>query len=104
MAPEEGRLNAEHPQSFPEPAGEPQRTISIAGRQFPVPRSRRLRLTLGVLLVIGGMFGFLPILGFWMAPLGLLLLSVDLPPVRRMRRRTDVWVGRRTTRLRQRRR
>ncbi|WP_425385505.1 hypothetical protein [Tepidamorphus gemmatus] len=59
---------------------------------------------LGVLLVIGGLFGFLPILGFWMAPLGLLLLSVDLPPVRRMRRRTDVWVGRKSTRLRQRRR
>ncbi len=59
-------------------------------------------MTLGVLLLIGGMFGFLPILGFWMVPLGLLLLSVDLPPVRRMRRRADVWVGRQATRLRQR--
>jgi|FEC22Drversion2_1045045.scaffolds.fasta_scaffold01002_1 hypothetical protein len=104
MVPEEGRLEAEHPQAGPERIGERPRTISVAGRQFPVPRSRWLRLMLGVLLVIGGLFGFLPILGFWMAPLGLLLLSVDLPPVRRMRRRTDVWVGRTATRLRQRRR
>ena len=98
----ESRLSAEHTQAGPEAAGDRPRTISIAGRQFRVPRSRGLRLTLGVLLVIGGAFGFLPILGFWMAPLGLLLLSVDLPPIRRMRRRTDVWVGRKTTRLRQR--
>jgi hypothetical protein len=39
--------------------------------------------------------GFLPVLGFWMIPLGLLVLSVDLPIVRRWRRQLTVWWHRR---------
>lgn len=54
-----------------------------------------LRKGIGVLLVIGGLLGFLPILGFWMVPLGLALLAVDYPVVRRVWRRTVVWWGRR---------
>jgi len=38
---------------------------------------------------------FLPILGLWMLPLGLLMLSIDLAPVRRLRRRVEIWWGRR---------
>jgi hypothetical protein len=49
---------------------------------------------LGVLLVLAGFLGFLPILGFWMIPLGLIVLSVDVPAVRRLRRRTEVRIGR----------
>jgi uncharacterized protein YjeT (DUF2065 family) len=60
--------------------------------------SRKLRLTAGVALVIGGILGILPVLGFWMLPLGLLLLSVDVPWVRRARRRLAVWWGRKTGR------
>jgi hypothetical protein len=30
-------------------------------------------------LVIGGIFGVLPLLGFWMVPLGLLLMVQDIP-------------------------
>ena len=30
------------------------------------------------LLVLGGIFSFLPVLGIWMLPLGLLLLALDL--------------------------
>jgi hypothetical protein len=44
------------------------------------------------------MLGFLPVLGFWMLPLGLALLSVDLPSVRRRRRKLSVWWGRRNGR------
>ena len=33
----------------------------------------------GILLVLGGVFSFLPVLGIWMLPLGLLLLALDLP-------------------------
>src|SRR5690625_5080872 len=43
---------------------------------------RPLRIPLGVLLVLGGLLGFLPILGFWMVPLGLLLLALDIPAQR----------------------
>lgn len=41
-----------------------------------------IRLPAAVLLILGGMLGFLPVLGFWMLPLGLLLLAVDLPALR----------------------
>jgi hypothetical protein len=42
----------------------------------------RLRLPVAVVLILGGLLGFLPVLGFWMLPLGLLLLAVDLPLLR----------------------
>jgi len=62
---------------------------------IPIPQSKPLRIALGIALCIGGLLGFLPILGFWMIPLGLLVLSVDLAPVRRFRRRMEVRWGRR---------
>ncbi|UHS61028.1 hypothetical protein HRR99_05605 [Agrobacterium vaccinii] len=62
---------------------------------MPMPRSRVGRIIIGVLLVVGGILGFLPILGFWMVPLGLLILSQDLPYVRRKRRRLAIWWARR---------
>ena len=42
-----------------------------------------LRVPLGALLILGGLLGFLPILGFWMLPLGALLLADDIPFLRR---------------------
>ena len=44
---------------------------------------RWLRIVIGMALLIGGVLGFLPVLGFWMFPLGLLVLSYDLAWVRR---------------------
>lgn len=73
----------------------PARKISVFGREFKMPRSRRLRITIGVLLTLGGILGFLPILGFWMVPLGLLVLSYEFAMVRRLRRRFVVWWERR---------
>ncbi len=57
--------------------------------------NHRVRKTIGVLLVIGGSLGFLPVLGYWMLPLGLALLAVDSPVARRLYRRLQVWWGRR---------
>ena len=51
-------------------------------------------MLVGALLVIGGFLGFLPVLGFWMIPLGLLILSIDLPAVRKKRRQWTVKFGR----------
>lgn len=73
----------------------PARKITLFGRDFAMPRSRRWRVTIGVLLIIGGFLGFLPILGFWMIPLGLVILSYEYAWVRRYRRRVGVWWGRR---------
>jgi hypothetical protein len=42
-----------------------------------------VRSVLGIVLVIAGVFGFLPILGFWMIPLGGALIALDIPPLRR---------------------
>ena len=42
------------------------------------PESRWLRVPLAILLILGGIFSFLPVLGIWMLPLGLLLLALDL--------------------------
>lgn len=38
-----------------------------------------LRSVIGVIFVIGGVIGFLPIVGFWMLPLGVALIALDLP-------------------------
>ncbi|WP_375567343.1 hypothetical protein [Oceaniradius stylonematis] len=66
----------------------------LFGREFPKPGSRGARLTLGTALSVLGVFGFLPILGFWMIPLGLFILSHELHPLRRIRRRFAVRQGR----------
>jgi hypothetical protein len=42
-----------------------------------------LRLILGVLCIIGGVFGVLPILGFWMIPLGIAIVGLDIKPLYR---------------------
>ena len=52
------------------------------------PEAKWLRIPLGLLLILGGFLGFLPILGFWMIPLGALLLAEDFPLVRRPTIRT----------------
>lgn len=38
---------------------------------------RIARAALGILLILGGMLGFFPVLGFWMIPLGLVILAAD---------------------------
>jgi hypothetical protein len=47
------------------------------------PRLHIVRIPLALLLILGGIFSFLPVLGIWMLPLGLLVLAVDIPPLRR---------------------
>ncbi|MBN8961093.1 MAG: hypothetical protein J0H71_08170 [Rhizobiales bacterium] len=43
------------------------------------PSSRLIRIPLGILLIIGGILSFLPVLGLWMLPLGLMLIAQDIP-------------------------
>jgi purine-cytosine permease-like protein len=74
-----------------QPSAEQRRDVEIFGRKLPLPQSRWMRILIGILLVVFGIFGFLPILGFWMIPLGLLVLSYEFAIVRRWRRRLGVW-------------
>lgn len=63
------------------------------------PRFRWLRVPAAILLIVGGIAGILPILGFWMLPLGFMILAIDVPPLRapiaavivRARRRLSLW-------------
>jgi hypothetical protein len=50
-----------------------------------------IRSLAGILLMIGGIFGFLPILGFWMLPLGAAFIALDIPQTRH---RIDAWIAR----------
>ena len=47
------------------------------------PRLHIVRIPLAILLILGGIFSFLPVLGIWMLPLGLLVLAVDIPQLLR---------------------
>jgi hypothetical protein len=61
--------------------------------------SRWARLPAGVMLIGGGVLGALPLLGFWMLPLGLVLLAEDAPPLRRRRDLLLSWIERRWPQL-----
>lgn len=61
------------------------------------PSSRWVRIPLGILLVFGGIFSFLPILGVWMLPLGLLLLALDIPFLQGPVNKAIIWGQRKWT-------
>ncbi|WP_394344583.1 hypothetical protein [Aliirhizobium smilacinae] len=63
-----------------------------------MPKSRAGRIGLGSALMVGGTLGFLPVLGFWMLPLGFVVLSNDISFIRRRRRRMVIWWSRRKRR------
>lgn len=46
------------------------------------PGAMLVRVPLALLLILGGIFSILPVLGLWMLPLGLLLLAIDVPVLR----------------------
>lgn len=48
-----------------------------------------VRSLVGLLLIVAGLFGFLPVLGFWMLPVGVAFIALDLP---RTRHRIDAWM------------
>ena len=52
------------------------------------PSSTLVRIPLAFLLVFGGVFSFLPVLGLWMLPLGLVLIAQDVPVLEKPMART----------------
>lgn len=69
-------------------------SVKFAGRRIHLPGHPIIRIVLGCILLLGGFLGFLPVLGFWMVPLGLMILAVDIPMARRLRRRFEIRLGR----------
>ena len=68
------------------------------------PQAAWLRIPLGVVLILGGVFSILPLLSAWMLPFGLILLAQDIPFLRRPLRRALIWCERRWVRWKRRRR
>lgn len=68
--------------------------VRFGSKSFELPGNRAARVTIGILLILGGIAGFLPILGFWMIPLGFIVLAIDIPAIRRINRRVTVAVSR----------
>lgn len=56
------------------------------------PSSRYARIPLAVLLIAGGILGFLPVLGLWMLPLGLLLFAQDVSVLQKPMARGLGWI------------
>ena len=57
--------------------------LQRAVRWLRRPQARKVRIPLGVLCILGSFFWFLPVLGLWFLPLGLLLIAQDVPFLRR---------------------
>ena len=58
------------------------------------PSSRYVRFPIAVLLIGGGVFSFLPVLGLWMLPLGLVLFAQDVPILQTPMARMLGWIER----------
>jgi hypothetical protein len=56
------------------------------------PRLRVIRLTAGVLMIIGGLLSFLPILGIELLPIGIVLIAIDVPFLRGPAARMLSWL------------
>lgn len=68
------------------------KTLRLGPYKITMPDTARGRVILGVSLIIGGLLGALPVLGFWMLPLGILVLAIDSPSIRRLKRRmVSLW-------------
>ncbi|HEY7638747.1 MAG TPA: hypothetical protein VH814_03400 [Steroidobacteraceae bacterium] len=66
------------------------------------PAARRYRLPLGILCVLGGLLWFLPVLGLWLLPIGLLLIAQDVRRLRWPVARLMFWLEHQWLALRQR--
>jgi len=63
-------------------------------RHADKPRAVWIRVPAAIGLTVGGLFGFLPVLGFWMTPFGLALLAVDVPFMRKRVARVLAFINR----------
>ena len=70
---------------MPKTATEPERPRVGFGRfKVKLPRRKWQRVLMGVAFCIGALFWFLPVLGLWMLPLGIIVLAVDFPAAQRL--------------------
>src|SRR3981081_645099 len=58
------------------------------------PSSRLVRIPMAVLLIAGGIFSFLPVLGLWVPPRGLVLFAQDVPVLQKPMANMLGWIER----------
>jgi hypothetical protein len=58
------------------------------------PSSKWVRFPLALLLMLGGVFSILPVLGLWMLPLGMLLIAQDVPVLEKPVAKSLGWIER----------
>lgn len=75
--------------------------VARAIRWLRDPHSRWIRLPVGLLLIVTGLFGFLPVLGFEFIPIGLLLIAQDIPFLQEPVGRFTLWLEHKWVALRQ---
>jgi hypothetical protein len=56
------------------------------------PSRRVVRIAAAILFILGGVFSILPVLGLWMLPVGLALLSEDIPGLKVPLERSARWI------------
>ncbi len=78
-------------QAFKRLEKEVPKSLGRALRWLRHPASRLVRVPVGILFVLGGVFSILPGLGIWMMPIGLLLLAADVPFLRKPVGRSTIW-------------
>ena len=66
-----------------------------------LPSSFATRLIIAVFLILGGIFSFLPVVGLWMLPLGLLLIAQDVHFLQQPLVAAFAWVERKCEWLRE---
>ncbi len=69
-------------------------TLGRTVRWLREPSAKWVRIPVGILLILGGIFSILPVLGIWMLPLGLLLLAIDVPFLQGPVARVMIWLER----------
>jgi hypothetical protein len=68
-------------------------------RWLRTPEARAVRLPLGILCIVASFFWFLPVIGIEFLPIGLLLIAVDVPFLRRPVGLFILWLEERWVRL-----
>lgn len=58
------------------------------------PHAIWVRIPFAIFFILFGMVGFLPLVGFWMIPVGLLLLAEDVPALARPVAKILAWIDR----------
>src|SRR5690606_4402250 len=77
-------------------------TVARAIRWLRDPAHRWIRLPIGMALIALGFLGFLPVIGFELIPIGLLLIAQDVPVLREPMGRLTLWLEEKWRQLRRR--